>query len=109
MVKLSVKLVKGGLDKAVANKQLKRRISAVRSCYEGALDKNPKLGGVLQVIVEILADGSVSRVVVAKGGLGGKIGKCVQGKLSAMKFPALPAEAGDKKRYIKATLDFSTR
>ncbi len=110
VVRLKLELVKGALDKAVASKALRRRIPAVRSCYESALDKNPKLAGKIKVILVIGADGSVERAVVDDSGMGGgKIGKCIRSKLAGLRFPALPADLGDKKRFIKAAMNFSTK
>jgi Ca-activated chloride channel family protein len=85
-VKIGSVSVTGSLDKNSLRRYIRRKIPAVRHCYERQLVKEPKLAGTIVVMLKINARGEV--VSVASKGLGkSKLEGCVSKAMASIQFP----------------------
>jgi hypothetical protein len=76
----------GGLDKAIVRRYIKRRLNAVRYCYEKALIARPTLAGTLTAYFMIDATGHVAQS--SASGLGDpEVEACVAKAIEAIEFP----------------------
>jgi TonB family protein len=85
----------GSADPTGIAREIRRRLSAVRACYERALKRNPRLGGKLTLRLTISPAGTVTDVVVDDQTLGDpELGDCLRGLLLRWRFapPAGPVE-----------------
>jgi Ca-activated chloride channel homolog len=79
----------GSLDKAILRRYLKRRLNAIRYCYEKALLATPALTGTLTAHFTINAAGTV--VQSSADGLGDRaVETCVAEVIGAIEFPGTP-------------------
>jgi hypothetical protein len=80
--------VKGTLDKKDIKAGVAKGVSAVRSCYEKGLRKDPKLAGTVSVQFVIGGGGKVSSAVVAKSDLSDpSVANCVAKAVKKLEFP----------------------
>ncbi len=75
-----------GLHKMVIRRYFRRKLVAVKRCYEKQLLKDPKLAGKLDVTYEISSTGAVQNVVVE--GLNEEVRACVRPLIEAIPYPA---------------------
>jgi outer membrane biosynthesis protein TonB len=80
--------VDGELDPGVVAKEVKRRIGAVKACYERALKRNPALSGKIVVFWTITPEGTVSGVNVEQDSMGdSEVTQCIKQNISGWRFP----------------------
>jgi hypothetical protein len=80
--------VDGELDPNVVAKEVKRRIGAVKVCYERALKRNPALSGKIVVRWTITPEGTVTGLDVENDTLGDpEVGQCIKKNISGWRFP----------------------
>lgn len=78
----------GVIDKDALSRVFRSRGSALRSCYERELKKNPKIGGKLVIQFTIGAAGRVTSASVASDSVGAPaVGSCVVSRVKSWKFP----------------------
>lgn len=75
----------GKLDGSSISSSLKRRMSAIRSCYERVLKKNPKASGKVIVSFTIGTAGRVTKSKATKDSVGG-VGSCVANVIKRVRF-----------------------
>lgn len=91
------------IDASLIDKEIKRKLSQIRYCYQRELQLKPGLGGTLSIAFTIAADGSVSRAGVKRDGLGSSaVADCVVARFHQMQFPR-PAGGG----LVMVTYPFS--
>ena len=80
--------VDGDLDPNVVAKEVKRRLGAVKVCYERALKRNPALSGKIVVVWTITPEGTVTGIDVGNDTLGDpEVGQCIKKTISGWRFP----------------------
>ena len=80
--------VDGELDPNVVAKEVKRRIGAVKVCYERALKRNPALSGKIVVRWTITPEGTVTGLDVENDTLGDpEVGQCIKKSIAGWRFP----------------------
>lgn len=81
-------IVMGGLPADLIDAVIKRRLPAIRACFQRALQSQPDLGGKLTVRFVIARDGSVSSVGRKEDAVGDpRVGDCVEGLVFGLRFP----------------------
>jgi Ca-activated chloride channel family protein len=86
-VRIGAAVVRGSLDKAIIRRYIRKRLPAVKHCYEKQLTREPELEGTVTVKFVINAQGKVTSVVVK--GLGNEtVEKCVGSAIKSIEFPA---------------------
>lgn len=80
--------VDGELDPGVVAKEVKRRLGAVKACYERALKRNPALSGKIVVFWTITPEGTVSGITVESDTMGDpEVAQCIKQNISGWRFP----------------------
>jgi outer membrane biosynthesis protein TonB len=82
------------LDKSIIRGNIRAHMREFRACYEKALEKNPKLEGMVTASFVIIGNGTVEESTAT--GLPG-VDACVAKAVSRIKFPALPRSKGTVK------------
>lgn len=78
----------GLLDKSAVSAVISRQKSAVQSCYERELKKNPNIGGKLLVQFTIGTAGRVTSASVVSDSVGAPaVGQCVISRIQSWRFP----------------------
>ena len=77
----------GSLDKSIIRRYIRKKVAAVRHCYEKALVVDPKLAGRLVLSFQINSDGTVSDVK-ASGFGNEEVDACVAEQIASIKFPS---------------------
>lgn len=78
----------GLLDKNAVSAVISRQKSAVQSCYERELKKNPNIGGKLVVQFTIGTAGRVTSASVVSDSVGSPaVGQCVVSRIQSWRFP----------------------
>jgi hypothetical protein len=86
--------IDGTLKASAVARVLRRGMRALKSCYQRALKRNPKLSGKIAVILTIGSTGKVSRVEIDKDTVGdGAVTSCIKSFAKRWRFP--PPEDGD--------------
>ena len=81
------KIAMGSLDKSLIKKVIDQNKNKIIYCYEKELQKNPNLGGKLNIKFTIATDGSVSHVKVDKSTLASPVvGQCIAKRFKDFKF-----------------------
>jgi hypothetical protein len=89
VVKSEAPAVDGELDPGIVAKEVKARLSAIKTCYERALKRNPNLGGKITIHWTITAAGTVQGVDVENDSLGdSEVANCIKGLVARWRFPA---------------------
>ena len=102
---VTVTSAQGSLPKATINKLLRRRLSALRSCYERTLRTEPDAKGSVQIQLVIEASGRVSGIKIKPGALADAVMTgCLSTRFKTMRFP--PAADG-KATTVELTVVFS--
>lgn len=87
--------IDGTLKASAVSRVLNRGMRALKSCYQRALKRNPKLTGKITVILTINATGKVSRVEIDTDTVGdGAVTACIKSYAKRWRFP--PPEDGDQ-------------
>ncbi|MDX2023859.1 MAG: AgmX/PglI C-terminal domain-containing protein [Deltaproteobacteria bacterium] len=80
--------VDGELDPNIVAKEVKRRLGAVKVCYERALKRNPALSGKIVVVWTITPEGTVTGIDVENDSLGDpEVAQCIKKNISGWRFP----------------------
>jgi len=77
----------GKLDANAVSQVIKRRQSAIQSCYEREIKKNPKASGKVIATFTIGTAGRVTRSKASQDTVGGGVGNCVAATIERMRFP----------------------
>ncbi len=77
----------GKLDGSAISSVIKRRSSAIQSCYEREIKKNPSASGKVVVTFTIGTAGRVTQSKASQDSVGGGVGNCVAGVIQRMRFP----------------------
>lgn len=86
--------VDGTLDPSIVAKEVRKRLGAVRTCYERALKRNPQLAGKIQICFTIGPTGGVTSANVDSDTMGdSEVGDCIVDNIKRWRFPA--PEGGD--------------
>ena len=89
IVKDETPSVDGSIDANVIAKEIRRRMGAVRACYERELKRNPKLGGKIVVRFVIGANGAVTEAEIESNSMGDDaVGECIVLNLKRFRFAA---------------------
>jgi TonB family protein len=85
--------VDGTIDAGVIAKEIRRRMGAVRACYERELKRNPQLGGKVVVRFVIGANGAVTEAEIESNTMqDDAVGECIVANIKRFRFP--PPEGG---------------
>jgi len=80
--------VDGELDPGVVSKEVKRRIGAIKACYERALKRNPALSGKVVLYWTITEAGTVSSIDVEQDTLNdSEVTNCIKTLVKGWRFP----------------------
>jgi outer membrane biosynthesis protein TonB len=79
--------VDGELDAAKINAVMKRKMSAIKACYESALKRDPKLSGKLVIEMEILEDGRINIEAFSGSLRSSDVESCVRRRARSWRFP----------------------
>ena len=80
--------VDGELDPSVVSKEVKRRLGAIKACYERALKRNPSLSGKVVVFWTITEAGTVSGLDIEQDTLGDpEVSNCIKALVKGWRFP----------------------
>ena len=78
----------GKLDGGAIKKVFKKRMKAIRYCYEKALKRNDSLKGKVKIKFTIGPAGRVTDIKVTKNSTGdGSVGDCIKKKVKSWRFP----------------------
>jgi hypothetical protein len=78
----------GKIDRASVSKTFRRRMGAVKYCYQKALQKNQEAGGKIVIQFTIGMAGRVTSIAVTHNDTGdANLGKCITGKVKGWRFP----------------------
>jgi hypothetical protein len=81
--------VDGTLDASIVAKEVRKRLGAVRTCYERSLKRNPQLAGKITICVSIAPTGGVSEAHVDNDTMGdNEVGSCIVDNVKRWRFPA---------------------
>ena len=81
-------VLEGGLDRAVIQATIAKYLSQVRACYEGELQKNAGLAGLVTMSFVISGQGTVSASNASKSTLGSPVVEsCITERLKTWQFP----------------------
>lgn len=78
--------IRGGLDKSIVRRYVRRKLARIRFCFETELIVTPTLGGTIVVDFQISPLGSV-QVAKAVGMGNRKVETCVSSVIASIKFP----------------------
>ena len=85
-IRIGQAIVVGSLDKSIIRRYIRRKLTAVRYCYEKRLKLDPKLAGTITADFTVSSDGSVTIVKVA--GMGDEtLEACVAAQIRSIRFP----------------------
>ncbi len=84
-VKIGAVTAKGGLDKAIVLRYLRRQLARITYCYEKTLVEPRPPRGTMKITFAVEADGSVAAAKAA--GVRADVAECVQGVVAATMFP----------------------
>jgi len=80
--------VDGELDPSVVSKEVKRRIGAIKACYERALKRNPTLSGKVVLYWTITEAGTVASVDIEQDTLNdSEVTNCIKSLVKGWRFP----------------------
>ena len=80
--------VGGKIDAGSVAATFKKRMSAIKVCYQKSLQKNPNSEGKVAIQFTIGSSGRISKIKVMQNTTGDKgLGKCISGKVKKWKFP----------------------
>jgi len=86
-VRIGAATATGSLDKSIIRRYIRKKLSAVRYCYEKQLMQHPDLDGTVTVKMTINGDGLV--IAAAASGMGNQaVEQCVAGAMRSIQFPA---------------------
>jgi TonB family protein len=89
IVKDEAPSVDGTIDAGVIAKEIRRRMGAVRACYERELKRNPQLGGKIVIRFVIGATGAVTEAEVESSSMGDDaVPECIILNIKRFRFPA---------------------
>ena len=78
----------GSLDPSKIGKVVKRRVKAIKSCYEKQLKRNPDLSGKVKVQFTILGSGRVGEVQALEDTMGEPaVAQCIVSRVKRWRFP----------------------
>ena len=81
-------VILGSLDRSLIEAVIKRRLNALRHCYERELQKDPGLEGRVVMKFSIAPDGTVSKAEVKQSSLGSDaVEQCIVGQFRRLTFP----------------------
>ncbi|MDF1562794.1 MAG: AgmX/PglI C-terminal domain-containing protein [Deltaproteobacteria bacterium] len=81
-------LVRGGLDREVIARVVRRHQSAIKYCYERSLQKDPELHGKVAVVWVIDGTGAVASAEIARSTLDdGEVEACILQRVRRWRFP----------------------
>lgn len=86
-VRSSNPMIMGSLDRSQIDKVVKRKLTAIKYCYQRELQKNPTLAGKIKIQFTIAGDGSVSKASVIESMGSSTVDSCVRGQFMKMQFP----------------------
>src|SRR5262245_175847 len=88
-IKTEAPAVDGELDPNMVAKEVRRRLGAIKACYERALKRNPNLSGKVVIHWTITQAGTVSGVDVEQDTLGdAEVASCIKSLIARWRFPA---------------------
>jgi TonB family protein len=78
----------GSLDPSAIGKVVRRRVKAIKTCYEKQLKRNPNLSGKVKVQFTILGSGRVGEVRALENTMGETaVAQCVVSRVKRWRFP----------------------
>ena len=78
----------GSLDPSAIGKVVKRRVKAIKTCYEKQLKRNPSLAGKVKVQFTILGSGRVGEVQALENTMGETaVAQCIVSRVKRWRFP----------------------
>jgi TonB family protein len=84
-------VVRGGLDKELVRREIRRHLNEIRYCYERALVTRPDLAGRVVVQFSVAAEGAVIAAAIAQSTLGAAgVEACVTQAVRRWTFPRSP-------------------
>jgi hypothetical protein len=94
-VRLGRPTVDGDLAPEIVARIARRNTAKLRKCYEGFLQRDPGLGGDLELALTISGSGNVTKASQTKQELGNEgVGDCMAQQAKRWKFPAPPDGKG---------------
>lgn len=91
--------VRGELSADAVRAEIRKAYPRLRACYEAALEREPSLGGSLEIAFEIEAGGAPMHVTIAGGTLrSSDVATCIVGVIQSLNYPA-PAGKKASVRY----------
>ncbi len=87
-VSASTPEVDGNLDQKAVARSIKRRLGAIKACYNRELKRNPDLKGKIVVRFTIETNGRVGQIFVVSNTMGNdKVANCIINKMRRWRFP----------------------
>ncbi len=81
-------IIMGALDRSLIDQVIKRKMQAIRYCYQRELQKDPTLAGKVVIKFTIAKDGTVSQAAAKENSTGSKaVDSCVTNVFYKMQFP----------------------
>lgn len=81
-------IIMGALDRSLIDAVIKRKMQAIRYCYQRELQKDPALAGKVVIKFTIAKDGTVSQSAAKENTTGSKaVDSCINGVFYKMQFP----------------------
>lgn len=81
-------IIMGALDRSLIDAVIKRKMQAIKYCYQRELQKDPALTGKVVIKFTIAKDGTVSQAAAKENSTGSKaVDACVTGVFYKMQFP----------------------
>jgi len=88
IVKSEAPSVDGSIDAGVIARELRRRMGAIRACYERELKRNPRLGGKIVLRFVIGTNGAVREAEIESNTMGDDaVGECIVLNVKRFRFP----------------------
>ena len=86
--------VDGTLKASAVSRVIRRGMRAIRTCYQRALKRNPKLSGKVAIRLTIAATGKVTSVEIEENSMGdAQVASCIRGYAKRWRFP--PPDGGE--------------
>jgi hypothetical protein len=88
VVKNETPAIDGDLDPSVVTSEVRKRMGAIKSCYERALKRNPSLTGKIALRWTITPAGTVSGIEVESDTMGdSEVANCIKRLIATWRFP----------------------
>jgi len=98
-IKSAAPEVDGALDSAALQRAVRRKMGAVKACYEKQLKRNPNLSGKIVIVFMVGGNGRVSSVEVDQNTMGNKeVGSCIVRQVKRWIFPK--PEGGEEAEVV---------